>query len=83
MWQHLKLSAVGLGTRPRYSLVVEEAVKKPNKQTQIQRRSQAISRCWISIAGKEMYGQGFLPTAAIISVHRDNLKKAHFLSSRR
>ena len=33
VWQHVKLSYVSLGTRPRYSLVVDEDVKKPNKQT--------------------------------------------------
>ena len=31
--QHIKLSDVSLGTRPRYRLVVDEDVKKPNKQT--------------------------------------------------
>ena len=30
---HIKLSDVSLGTRPRYSLVVDEDVKKPNKET--------------------------------------------------
>ena len=33
MWQHVKLSDVSLGTPRRYSLVVDEDVKKPNKQT--------------------------------------------------
>ena len=33
VWQHLKLSYVSLGTRPRYSLVVDEDVKKPTNQT--------------------------------------------------
>ena len=32
MWQHLKLSCVSLGARLRYSLVVDEVVKKPNNQ---------------------------------------------------
>ena len=32
MWQHVKLSDVSLGTCPRYSLVVDENVEKPNKQ---------------------------------------------------
>ena len=32
-WQHVKLSNVSLGTRPRYSLVVDEDVKKQTKQT--------------------------------------------------
>ena len=32
VWQHVKLSDVSLGTRPRYSLVVDEDVKKPKKQ---------------------------------------------------
>ena len=32
-WQRVKLSDVSLGVRPRYSLVVDEDVKKPNKQT--------------------------------------------------
>ena len=32
MWQHVKLSDVSLGTRLRYSLVVDEGVKRPNKQ---------------------------------------------------
>ena len=31
VWQHLKLSHVSLGTRPRYSLVVDEDVMKTNK----------------------------------------------------
>ena len=35
MWQHVKLSDVSLGTRPRYGLVVDEDVKKPNKQTNL------------------------------------------------
>ena len=29
MWQHVKLSDANLGTCPRYSLVVDEDVKKP------------------------------------------------------
>ena len=33
MWQHLKLSDVSRETRPRYNLVVDEDVKKPNRQT--------------------------------------------------
>ena len=33
VWQHLKLSDVSLGVRPQYSLVVDEDVKEPNKQT--------------------------------------------------
>ena len=32
VWHHIKLSDVSLGTRPRYSLVVDEDVKKPSKQ---------------------------------------------------
>ena len=32
VWQHIKLSDVSLGTRPQYSLVAEEDVKKPKKQ---------------------------------------------------
>ena len=32
MWQHVKLSEISLGTRPRYSLVDAEDVKKPIKQ---------------------------------------------------
>ena len=32
VWQHLKLSDVSLGARPRYSLVDDEDVKKPNKE---------------------------------------------------
>ena len=31
VWQHVKLSAVSLGNSPRYSLVVDEYVKKPTK----------------------------------------------------
>ena len=31
--KHVKLSDVSLWTRPRYSLVVDEDVKKPNKQS--------------------------------------------------
>ena len=33
VWQHVKLSDVSLGARPRYSLVVDEGVKKPTNQT--------------------------------------------------
>ena len=33
MWQHVKLSDVSLETRPLYSLVVDQDVKKPTKQT--------------------------------------------------
>ena len=33
VWQLVKLSDVNLGTRPRYSAVVDENVKKPNKQS--------------------------------------------------
>ena len=33
VWQHVKLSDVSLGTRPRYSLVFDEDVKKPTNQT--------------------------------------------------
>ena len=32
VWQHIKLSDVSLRTRPRYSLVVDEDVKKANIQ---------------------------------------------------
>ena len=32
VWQHIKLSDVSLGTHPRYSLVVDEDVKKANIQ---------------------------------------------------
>ena len=32
MWQHVKLSDVSLGTRPRYSLVVDEDVEKNNNR---------------------------------------------------
>ena len=32
VWQHVKLSDVSLRTRPRYSVVADEDVKKPNKQ---------------------------------------------------
>ena len=35
VWQHVKLSDVSLGTRPRYSLDAYEDVKKPTKQTEI------------------------------------------------
>ena len=35
VWKHVKLSDVSLGTRPRYSQVVVEDVKKPNKPNQI------------------------------------------------
>ena len=31
MWQHVKLSDVSLGKRPRYSLVSDEDVKKSNQ----------------------------------------------------
>ena len=33
MWQHVKLSDVSLVTRLRYSLVIDEDVKKQNKET--------------------------------------------------
>ena len=33
VWQHVKLSDVSLGNLPQHSLVAEEDVKKPNKQT--------------------------------------------------
>ena len=33
VWQHVKLSDVSLGTRPRYSLVADTDVKEPTKQT--------------------------------------------------
>ena len=32
VWLHVKLSDVGLGRRPRFSLVVDEDVNKSNKQ---------------------------------------------------
>ena len=32
VWQHVKLSDVSLGTRPLYSLVIEEDIKKPTSQ---------------------------------------------------
>ena len=32
VWQHIIFSDVSLGTRPRYGLVVDEDVKKTNKQ---------------------------------------------------
>ena len=35
VWQHVKLSDAGLWTRPLYSLVAGEDVKKPTKQTNI------------------------------------------------
>ena len=31
--QHVELSDVSLGARPRYSLAVDKDVKKPNKET--------------------------------------------------
>ena len=31
-WQHEKLSDISLETRPRYSLIADEDVKKSNKQ---------------------------------------------------
>ena len=33
VWQHVNLPDVSLGTRPRYSLVADEDVKKPTNQT--------------------------------------------------
>ena len=33
VWRHVKLSDVSLRTRPRYSLGVDEDVKKSNKQS--------------------------------------------------
>ena len=33
VWQYVKFPDVSLGTRPRYSQVVDEDVKKPTKQT--------------------------------------------------
>ena len=44
VWQHIKLSDVSLETRPRYSLVVEEDVKKPNKQANEQEWGEEIPR---------------------------------------
>ena len=35
VWQHVKLSDVSLGTHLGYSLVIDEDVKKPTKQTNI------------------------------------------------
>ena len=35
MCQNVKLSDVSLGARPRYSLVVDEDVKKPTNQTKV------------------------------------------------
>ena len=35
VWQHVKLLDVSLGTRPRYSLVVEKDVNKPTNQTNL------------------------------------------------
>ena len=32
VWQHVKLEDVSLRTRPRYSLVADEDVKKPNER---------------------------------------------------
>ena len=32
VWQHVKMSDVNLGTRPQYSLVADEDVKKPTNQ---------------------------------------------------
>ena len=39
VWQHVKLSDVSLKARPRYSLVVDEDVKKPNKPNQTSTKS--------------------------------------------
>ena len=39
VWQHVKLSDVSLGTRPRYSLVADEDVKKSNKQKAMSRKT--------------------------------------------
>ena len=44
MWQHVKLSDVSLGTRPRYSLVVDEDDKKPNKETKLYLLDDEL--CW-------------------------------------
>ena len=38
VWHHVKLSYASLGTRPRYSLVVDKEVKKPNKPNQTRMR---------------------------------------------
>ena len=43
VWKHVKLSDVSLGTRPRYSLVVDEDVKKPNKQIARPVRASAVT----------------------------------------
>ena len=44
MWQHVKLSDVSLGILPRYSLVVDEDVKKPTNQPNKQTRSELSER---------------------------------------
>ena len=59
MWQHVKLSDVSLGYSPRYSLVVDEDVKKPNKQTEsnIDIPSKTIDYTGLNTEGNVDYNQ--------------------------
>ena len=41
VWQHVKLSDISIVTRPRYSLVVDEDVKKPTNQPKKQNSSES------------------------------------------
>ena len=44
VWQHVKLSDVSLGTRPQYKLVVDEDVKKTNKQSMVKTSLHGVER---------------------------------------
>ena len=62
MWQHVKLSDVSLGTRPRYSLVANEDVKKPIKQktaTALTRFSSYLTDRFQSVLTDGNYSSGF------------------------
>ena len=47
VWQHVKFSDVSFGMHPRDSLVADEGVKKPNKQTNnADCRNSMSHHCW-------------------------------------
>ena len=49
VWQHLKLSDVSLGTCPRYSLVVDEDVKKPTNQPIWHLSLHSLLMIWLAV----------------------------------
>ena len=49
VWQHVKLSDVSLGTRPRYSLVVGEDVKKPKQPNKQILMNSLLCACTIAL----------------------------------